>query len=195
MKKAVLLMVVLGMFNAYSQKKFKTIVHYNFGKTGNVSFAIAPESIQPVIGTGNLKAVGRPLFYADAPSEKAIKGEGTLLFNGTTDGYAVKNFYGNSDENMVMEVWVKSRVLEHEGDKKQAHVVVANGNGKQGYVIAQRGKEWIFISGGSSVAVIGDVAKEQWTHLAAVMENGNGSLWINGKKTKSFNKTQGFAQN
>jgi hypothetical protein len=195
MKKAVLLMIVLGMFNAYSQKKFKTIIHYNFGKSGNVSFAIAPESIQPITGTGNLKAVGRPVFYADAPSQKAIKGEGSILFNGTSDGYAVKNAYGNPDDNMVMEVWVKPRTLEHDGNQKQLHVVVANGNGKQGYVIAQRGKQWVFISGGSGSSVIGDVAKGQWTHLAAVLENGNGSLWINGKKTKTFNKTKNFAQN
>ena len=36
-----------------------------------------------------LKAVGRPVFYADAPGDKKMKGEGSILFNGNEDGFVL----------------------------------------------------------------------------------------------------------
>lgn len=105
--------------------KVKPLAHYNFGKVGNVSFAVAPEKVNSVKGTGVLIASGRPLFYADAPSDKAAKGQGSILFNGKEDGYRGTQALGSAKGNMVLEVWVKAREL----DDKQG-VVVANGNGK-----------------------------------------------------------------
>ena len=35
--------------------KVTPILHYNFGKAGNVTYAIAPEQINPVSGKGTLK--------------------------------------------------------------------------------------------------------------------------------------------
>ena len=66
--------------------KVKPVVHYNFGKSGNVTYAVAPETIKPIKGSDVLEAVGKPVFYADAPGNKKMKGEGGILFNGKNDG-------------------------------------------------------------------------------------------------------------
>lgn len=184
----ILILCALWGGNAYA--KVKPVLHYNFGKAGNVSFAVAPEEVTSTKGTGSLASVGRPLFYADAPSDKAAKGQGSILFGGKEDGYRGRLPIGIANENQVLEVWVKARDIE---EKQQ--VVVANGNGKSGYTIAQRGKNWIFVSGGSNVVEIGEVAKGQWTHLAAVVDNGKGTVWMNGKKTKTFSPTKELAAN
>lgn len=176
--------------------KVKPVAHYNFGKSGNVTYAVAPSQLEAIGGRGQLSAAGRPLFYADAPGDKKLKGEGCILFNGTGDGYLQKQAYGMPADNQVLEVWVKPRTAtgQERGDDR-TQVVVANGNGKDGCVIARRGKEWILISGGSGGVAIGEVAKEQWVHLAAVVDNGEGSVWLNGKKTKTFNPAGTFAPN
>lgn len=53
-----------------AEAKVRPIVHYNFGKSGNVTYAVAPEKLTPLAGKGELVAVGRPVFYADAPGDK-----------------------------------------------------------------------------------------------------------------------------
>ena len=170
--------------------KVKPLAHYNFGKAGNVSFAVAPEKVSSLKGSEVLVASGRPLFYADAPSDKAAKGQGSILFNGKEDGYRGTQALGSAKGNMVLEVWVKAREL----NDKQG-IVVANGNGKSGYLLVQRGKYWALVSGGSGVVTIGEVAKDTWTHLAAVIDNGKGSVWLNGVKRKEFNPTKELAPN
>lgn len=195
MKKTVLTTILLT-FTLFAQSKVKPIIHYNFGRSGNVTYAIAPAEIPSLGGDGKLLVAGRPVFYADAPGEKGLKGEGAILFNGKEDGYCIKQCYGNPQENMVLEVWVKPRSLDHEDShQNQARVVVSNGDGKDGYVIAQRGKQWVLISGGSSVVSIGEVIKDKWVHLAAIVEDGKGTVWLNGKKTGEFSPTKTFASN
>lgn len=176
----------------YTQAKVHPVVHYNFGKAGNVTYAIAPDEISPQRGEGKLLATGRPVFFADAPGEKAMKGDGSIRFNGKDDGYKFSRSFGSPKENMLLEVWVKPRKTD---DSQKLQTILANGNGKEGYVIAQRGKQWIFISGGRGITVIGNVVKDQWVHLAATIDNGDGSVWINGKKSGSFEPTKAFAPN
>ncbi len=179
-----------------TEAKVKPVVHYNFGKAGNVTYAVAPEKPETVAGKGEMKAWGRPVFYADAPGDKKMKGEGGILFNGNGDGYSQSWAYGQPTDNQVMEVWVKPRTLEQGNSGKQPlQVVVANGNGKEGYVIAQRGNEWVLVSGSRGITSIGEVAKGAWTHLAMVVEQGKGTVWLNGKKTGSFTPTKTLAPN
>lgn len=176
------------------QAKVKPVAHYNFGRSGNVTYAVAPETISPVKGGNKLTAVGRPLFYADAPGEKAMKGEGCVLFNGNGDGYKTDKSFGTPEGNILLEVWVKALALDYGGDgKNQQRVVAAIGNSKTGYVIAQRGLQWVLISGGSGTTVIGDVIKGQWVYLAMVSDDKNASVWYNGEKTGSFNRTKSIA--
>lgn len=186
----VLSIAVCGLLWCTSSAKVNPVAHYNFGKLGNVSFAVAPESVNPLKGSGTVNALGRPLFYADAPSDKAVKGEGCILFDGKADGYQMAKALGTVADNMVLEVWVKAR--ETEG---KSGVVVANGGKKGGYLIVQRGNAWELVSGSAGSVKIGVVVKGQWTHLAAVVENGKGTAWINGKKTKEFNPTKEYYSN
>lgn len=69
----------------------------------------------------------------------------------------------------MLEVWVKPR---HNGKREQkkrlSQVVVANGNGKEGYVMSEKEIRQL-ISGSSGIVTIGEVAEDVWTHL------GNGS--------------------
>ncbi len=141
----------------------KPVAHYNFGKAGNVTYAAAPDEIKPCAGSEVLKAVGRPVFYADAPGDKKMKGEGSILFNGNEDGFVLDRPLKNASGNQVLEVWVKPRSV---GEKGKTQVVVANGNGKHGYTIAQSGDSWILISGGKEIVRLGEVSKDAWTHLA-----------------------------
>lgn len=188
--KKIAALILLAALSTHAGAKVKPVAHYNFGKAGNVSFAVAPETVTPQKGTGTLTFVGRPLFYADAPADKAAKGEGCILFGGKEDGYRGNQALGDAKSNMILEVWVKAR--EAEGHKG---VVVANGSGRAGYTIAQADKQWVLVSGGAMVAVIGEVAKGKWTHLAAVLEDGKGSVWMDGKRTKTFNPTKELAPN
>ncbi|MGM9803185.1 MAG: LamG-like jellyroll fold domain-containing protein, partial [Muribaculaceae bacterium] len=185
-----ILTAALVFLSISATSKVKTIVHYNFGKAGNVTYAVAPEKLTPVAGTGELSAVGRPVFYADAPSDKAAKGHGAILFGGEKDGYQSNAAIGTASQNQVFEVWAKAR-----GTEGGQRIVASNGDGKHGYVIAQRGKDWVFISGGTGIVKIGEVAKGQWAHLAAVVNNGKGSVWMNGKKTADFRPTEKLADN
>lgn len=189
MKKWIVL-AACGLLWGITYAKVKPVAHYNFGKSGNVSFAVAPESVDPLKGSGNLPALGRPLFYADAPSDKAVKGQGSILFDGKVDGYCTDKAFGTAADNMVLEVWVKAR----EVDGKPG-VVVANGNNKGGYMIVQHGNKWTFVSGNAGTVTMGEVIKGQWTHLAGVIENGKGSVWVNGKKTQEFRATKEYTPN
>lgn len=189
MKKWIVL-AACGLLWSTAHAKVKPVAHYNFGKSGNVSFAVAPESMEPVKGSGALVALGRPLFYADAPSDKAAKGQGCILFDGKVDGYGMNKALGVATDNMVLEVWVKAREVEG-----NSGVIVANGNHKGGYMIVQRGDKWTFVSGSAGTVTMGEVIKGQWTHLAGVIENGKGSLWVNGKKTKEFRATKEYMPN
>lgn len=191
MKKA-LMMAAIAAVCLSTSAKVTPILHYNFGKAGNVTYAIAPEQINPVSGKGTLKVMGTPVFYADAPDDRKLRGEGGILFNGKTDGYRLPQASGTPNGNQLMEVWVKSRTANTHG---QTQVVVANGNGKSGYTIAQKNDRWILIAGGTGITEIGEVAKDVWVHLAMVIDGGKGSVWMNGKRIRGFGLTKELASN
>ncbi|MCS2891621.1 LamG domain-containing protein [Parabacteroides faecis] len=179
----------------FAEAKVKPVVHYNFGKSGNVTYAVAPEKLTPVTGKGELFAIGRPVFYADAPGDKKMKGEGGILFNGNGDGYKLEGAFGSPAENQVLEIWVKPRLDTQQGEKEkdQAQVLLSNGTVKEGYVFVHRRGHWYLISGGSGRVEIGEVLPNAWTHLAMVMEEGKGTVWMNGKKTGTFKPTKAIA--
>ena len=186
------LVIIFALFSLYASGKIKPVLHYNFGKAGNVTYAVAPGQIRPVVGENVLQAVGKPVFYADAPGDKKLRGEGGILFKGEEDGYRFEQAVGTPKENQVLEIWVKPSRNQTQG---QTQVVVANGNGKQGYVIAQKDDRWLLVSGGADIVEIGEVAKEVWTHLAMVVNAGKGSVWLNGKSINMFHPTSAFAPN
>ena len=194
-KKIATAIVLIGLCLS-GNAKIKPLAHYNFGKAGNITYAAAPQVISPIKEGYKLNATGSPLFFADAPGKKALKGDGSILFNGKGDGYRIDKSYGAPLDNMVLEIWVKARTMQYENDKPgNLRVVVANGNGKTGHVIAQRGHEWILLSGGAGIATFGDVVKDRWVHLAIVTNERSTSLWYDGKKMGEFPLTKSFAPN
>lgn len=182
---------VLMVLYLLAEAKVTPIVHYNFGKSGNVTYAVAPEKLTPLAGKGELMAVGRPVFYADAPGDKKMKGEGGILFNGNGDGYKQAEAIGSPADNQVLEIWVKPR--QHTQGEGLEQVLLSNGTTKEGYVFTHQKGHWYLISGGTGRAEIGEVSNNAWTHLAMVVEDGKGSVWMNGKKTGTFKPTKAVA--
>lgn len=190
--KAILTVVAYVGLCFIAQAEVKPELHYNFGRVGGVTYVLAPQRLTPQVGSGTLQAAGRPVFYADAPGDKKMQGEGGILFNGQQDGYHMAQAIGQAKTNQVLEVWAKSRTLETSG---KLSTVVAHGNGKHGYLIALRDNRWLFVSGGQCVIDIGPALKNVWTHLAMVIAEGEGSVWINGKRMATFVPTQTIAPN
>ncbi|NJI73937.1 LamG domain-containing protein [Sphingobacterium kitahiroshimense] len=190
MKRIQILLFFIILHHAL-QAKVKPLGHFNFGKVGNVTYAIGPEKVKSRQGNFTLTRIDRPLFYADAPAEKAQQGEGAILFNGKTDGYSMSSGIGVATENFVFEVWVKAKEIDSQSG--EMNIVALNGTTKEGYGFAQRGKSWVFISADKGTTSIGNAVKGQWIHLAATLRNGVGELWMNGKKTGSFNATKTIA--
>lgn len=46
--KNIIVLVLCGLISGSTHAKVKPIVHYNFGKAGNVTYAVAPEEVTPV---------------------------------------------------------------------------------------------------------------------------------------------------
>ncbi len=78
MKRTALAFLLLSLSRLVVQAEIKPVVHYNFGKAGNVTYAATPAVLHPAVGSGELRAVGQPVFYADAPADKKLKGEGSI---------------------------------------------------------------------------------------------------------------------
>jgi len=189
-----LLVLLILTLSLSLQAKVKVIAHFNFGKSGNITYSSTQKEISDEVSKAKIIAKGNPVFYADAPDDKSQKGEGAILFNGKDDGFVTNQVFGTPDENMLFEVWVKARTF---GDNK-TRVVASNGNGAKGYIIGQKGKQWVLVSGSVGVVPIGEVIKGQWVHIAAIYDKGvtelagDVTIWLNGKKVASVGKTTVF---
>ena len=75
MIKKTICLLALSILCTASQAEVETILHYNLGKSGNITYAAAPEEIPPVTGAESLISVGKPVFFADAPENKRKLGE------------------------------------------------------------------------------------------------------------------------
>lgn len=169
------------------------LLHYNFGKAGNVTYAVAPQTVRSLTGSGALQAVGRPVFYADAPGDRKMKGEGCILFDGKVDGYrpaASEEEESRPAGNRLLEVWVKAA----DTDDSTLRVVVVDGTAAEGYAIALLGTKWVVLSGGRTVG-IGEAVADRWVHLAAAVEHGKGTVWMDGCKTGEFSPVPVVAPN
>lgn len=134
--------------------KVKVVAHFNFGKNGNITNAAAPVTVYSADSKEKLQAAGNPVFNAEAPAEKGLTGDGCILFSGQGDGYIGNKAFGSNGDNMVLEVWVKARTLDHgDGHQNVSRPVVSNGGLGSGYSIAQRGKQWVLVNGKSRFVI------------------------------------------
>lgn len=195
MKRTIAFMIIISL--CFTLKaKIKVTAHFNFGKTGNITYASAPGEVFSEASKLKLTARGNPVFNADSPLEKVLNGDGCILFNGKDDGYMGIQAFGQATDNMVFEVWVKACTLDHgDGHQNVTRTVVANGDIENGYTIAQRGKQWVLVTGPSKITIIGNVIPNQWVHLAAVSDGKEGTVWLNGKQTNYFIPATSYSQN
>lgn len=173
-----------------------TKAHYNMGHAGNVTFAAAPQTLKDLSTNGNdLKSSGAPLFFADAPADKKLNGEGAILFKG--DGlYAVGKKTAEASSKFILETWVKATTLDNNDDHLGTNfAVVAFGNFSKGYVIAQQGSNWVAVVNGKESYIMSPVSTDVWIHLALVNENGKGNIYVNGQKKGSFPLSKEVADN
>lgn len=91
MKKWIVL-AACGLLWGITYAKVKPVAHYNFGKSGNVSFAVAPESVDL---TKNMKL---PLYYT------GLKGKATIIGE---DG-SKKAYQLNEKEELTLPVSIKA---------------------------------------------------------------------------------------
>ncbi|WP_300726775.1 LamG-like jellyroll fold domain-containing protein [uncultured Rikenella sp.] len=163
------------------------VLHYNFGKAGNVTYAVAPRAVRSSTGGGELLVVGQPVFYADAPGDRKMKGEGSILFDGKRDGYRLREESVRWGDNRLLEVWVKAA----DTGREAVQTVVALGDGAESMTLGQRGDKWVFLcgaggAGGAEEVEIGEAVADRWVHLAAVVERGRGAVWMDGRKSGEF---------
>ena len=186
--KTILLPLVTALLGSLTaQAKVTPLAHYNFGRAGNVTYAVAPETIQARNDTSALKAVGKPLFYADAPAARVLQGEGGILFS-EKDGYLMEKAVSAPADNQILEIWVKVTELPVDDT---ARPVIVNG-GEKGYAFLLKKGEWFFTSAGSATPA-GKAEKGQWIHLAAALDNGQGIVYRNGEKQGSFSPAPDFS--
>ncbi|MEN7547993.1 GDSL-type esterase/lipase family protein [Rapidithrix thailandica] len=170
--------------------------HFLLGEEGNVTYAVAPASVKARLDAQAetrekaavvLKRQGKPVFFASTPANKP---GGAVLFNGKSDFYHTAQALGKASENFVLEVWVKAR-QEDEKDPYglPLHVVLAHGDRKGGYLIAQQTNNWVLQVTGEKTMNIAKVTEGLWTHIALVADTKGNYIYVNGKKTASFSRT------
>lgn len=195
-KMSLALILISVVFCTQSYGQLVTKAYYNMGRSGAVTFAAAPETLKDLSGNGNdLKSSGTPLFFADAPADKKLNGEGSVLFKGNAS-YAIKKEMGEISGKFILETWVKAATLDNNDDHLGTNFgVIAFGDLSKGYVIAQQGSNWVVVVDGKESYVMAPVAPEVWVHLALVNENGNGNLYVNGERKGKFRLSKQVADN
>lgn len=190
MKRTALAFLLLSLSRLVAQAEIKPVVHYNFGKAGNVTYAATPTVLHPAVGRGELRSAGQPVFYADAPADRKLKGEGSILFDGRQDGYRQEQALGTADGNRVLEIWVKAAGP----DTLARQTVVSHGTATNGYAVVRHEGQWRLLCAGQETE-IGAVVPGRWTHLAVAIDQGKGTLWYDGHKSGEFLPSASLAPN
>ncbi len=182
-------LIVFCHFSAYSQQKVKA--YFNMGKIGTITFAAAPNELKDLSGHGyNLQRIGTPLFFADAPVDKKLKGEGSLLFK-DTGGYGINKALGNANEKFILEIWLKANSLHT--DHEYA-TVLAYGDSNKGYLIAQQAENWVLVIDGTALSKpIAKVSTNDWIHIALVSDGKQGTIYVNGERRDNFKLAKDIA--
>lgn len=183
-KRAVVLvaLIIAGVPGAFAQQSAPVI--YNMGRAGAVTYATAPDTLRPVAGGPVLKRNGQPLFFADAPAEKKLNGEGAVLFKDNA-GYASRGNVGQGAANFVLEIWLQANARQGAADRlpERTSVLLYGGGGK-GYAIGRENDEWTLrVNNAASGAAIAKVIPGEWVHIALAVANGKASVFVNGKKS------------
>ena len=166
-----------------AQERFS--VHYNMGRAGAVTYATAPDSLWPAAGQGpGLKRTGQPLFFADAPADKKLAGEGAVLFKENA-GYATPGNTSMAQTDFVLEIWLQANARQGASDRLPRRTsVLALGGRNAGYAVYREQDQWTIHANGTPAGMpIGEVVPGEWVHLAIVVLKNKVTVYLNGKKT------------
>lgn len=185
---------ILNINLCFAQQKI--LAYYNTGKTGSITFEASPDTLRDLSGNGyNLHKQGAPLFFADAPPDKRLKGEGSVLFNGSAS-YTIKKSITAEHGKFIVETWVKANTIDNNDDHLgETFAVVAYGDDKGGYQIAQQGSNWVAVVDGSKIYVMAPVTVGAWVHLTMVGDGNKNALYVNGKNVGSFAISRSVSDN
>lgn len=190
LKAGVQLTVILAASNAYGQQA--PLAHYNMGRSGTVTYATAPETLTALTGRVSLNRKGQPVFFADAPADKKLTGEGAILFQDNA-GYSSNGILHNSGSPFIMETWVQASSRQTSGTRGKSAVLYYGGAGK-GYEIYLEGGEWVLrVNGTGAKAPIGKVTPGEWAHIALVCSERTVTVYLNGRKTTVSGPAASFA--
>ncbi len=160
-------------------------VTYNMGRAGAVTYATAPDTLWPSAGARlALRRKGQPLFFADAPAEKKLAGEGAVLFKENA-GYVSQGAAGLAQQDFVLEVWVQANARQGATDRLPAKTsVLAYGGAGKGYAIYRENNAWTLSANGTTaVSPIGTITPGEWAHIAIAVTGNKAVAYLNGKKT------------
>ena len=185
-KRIVYLLPVLFLFNQVKAQQ-KVLAHYNMGHSGEISYATSPDLLKDLSGSGyDLKRNGQPVFFADAPADKKMNGEGAILFK---DGgvYSISSAFGKATEPFILEGWFQANARQGANDPgRNKGVALAYGDEKNGYVLWQKGNQWTVAIDGQEVAkAIAPAVPGEWIHIALANDGKSVVALANGIKVLS----------
>ncbi|MFA5814290.1 MAG: LamG-like jellyroll fold domain-containing protein [Bacteroidales bacterium] len=189
------LSAILIYTGAQSQQVIKA--YFNTGKAGSVTFAAAPDVLKDLSGQGNdLTRSGSPQFFADAPADKKLEGEGSILFK-DAGGYSLNKTLGHPSEKFILETWLNASSINPDPDRPNRYsTALAFGDNNKGYLIAQRAEDWILVIDGKVVTKpIAKVSANDWIHIALISDGRQGTVYINGEKRDPFELAKEIAPN
>lgn len=180
------ILLVLSTFTTVNVNGQQTpVVHYNLGRAGAVTYAITPDSLMPSAGAKvPLKRKDQPVFFADAPADKKLAGEGAVLFKDNA-GYASLGVIGAQKEVFVLEAWLQANARQGAGDDLATKTaVLLYGNQHAGYEITREGGYWkLRVNDIPASASIGKAVPGEWVHIALVNAGGKITAYLDGKKS------------
>lgn len=179
------LLLAVFLFTASSADAQQVIMaHYNMGRSGAVTYATAPDILQDQSGKGNdLKKNGQAVFFADAPADKKLNGEGAISFK-DQGSYHIAGKLNQLNLPFVLEGWFQanSRQKGQQWDGKKG-VAMAYGDDKAGYLLMQKDDQWVLLTDGKEGAsAIAKVSPGEWIHIALVNDGKSVSAFVNGLK-------------
>ncbi|WP_162946556.1 LamG domain-containing protein [Chitinophaga barathri] len=183
--KTIYLTTVFAVLSAAASAQDHSAIHYNMGRAGAVTYATAPDTLWPASGPRlALKRKGQPLFFADAPAEKKLAGEGAVLFKENA-GYASQGVLGIGQQDFVLEAWLQANARQGAADRLPAKTaVLAFGGGGSGYAVCRENGQWVlYLNGTAAASPIGPVVPGEWAHIAIAVAGNKAVAYLNGKKT------------
>lgn len=180
--------IILTVFvfkQSYAQQK--VVAHYNMGRSGSVTYATSPDILKDQSGNGHdLKRNGQAVFFADAPADKKLEGEGAISFK-DRGSYSIADNFGEKGNPFILEGWFQTNSRQGANDKgRNTGIAVAYGDDKAGYVLLQKEDQWILnIDGKEASEAIAKAVPGEWIHLALVNDGKAITVMANGVKVLS----------